>query len=156
MDLTEDLSTWPDLCILFPTYHLILSIALGGKPCRPHFGDVDIETCQVMWGATVQRQAAGTFPEPDTIPDTVFAVHHLISEHLFEGQICIVAILKMSKLHLGCFGHLLGLPGPSPTCPGACILNDMPPCPKFRNTRVGSGVLPPRKREISILFFNRY
>lgn len=91
-------------------------------------------------------QAAGTFPEPDTIPDTVFAVHHLISEHLFEGQICIMAILKMSKLHLGCFGHLLGPPGPGPTYPGACILNDMPPCPKFRNTRVGSGVLPPRKR----------
>lgn len=63
-----------------------------------------------MWGATVQMQAAGTFPEPDTIPDTIFAVHHLISEYLFAGQICIMAILKMSKLHLGCLGHLLGLP----------------------------------------------
>lgn len=55
LDLTEDLSTWPELSILFPTYHLILSIALGGKPCHPHFGDVDTETCQKSCGEPLFR-----------------------------------------------------------------------------------------------------
>lgn len=83
-----------------------------------------------------------------TPPGIVFAVHHLIPQHLCTGQTCIMFILRLSKLHLGSrslartarsrIQMQVLLPAPEPV-----FINHAPPCPEFRNLVVGVVYRPP-------------